>query len=91
MSEVVEFWDGVKTNNPLQHLQALLATPEASHGRGLEFCCKTIRRAMEMPEFTLEVIIESLAKIKVGEDTDQQIQDMIEKRLSNLDSDIVIK
>lgn len=46
---------------------------------------------MEMPEFTLEVIIESLAKIKVGEDTDQQIQDMIEKRLSNLDSDIVIK
>jgi len=46
---------------------------------------------MEMPEFTLDQIVEALTKIKVGDETEQTIQEMMDQRLTNLDSDIVIK
>lgn len=69
LAEVVEFWDGVKTHNPLAHLQTIVANTEAGP-RQLEFACKTVRRAMEMPEFTLDQIVEALLKVKVGEEAE---------------------
>lgn len=90
LGEQVEFWDGVKSSNPVQQLNNMLAAGDQS-SRFLEFACKCIRRAMEDPQFTTDQIIEALAKIKFDEATEDLIKELIDSRIRNLDEDIVIK
>ncbi len=50
LTSVVEFWEGIKVNNPAQQLQAILGAfdPANPNPKYLEFCCKSIRRSMEL-------------------------------------------
>lgn len=50
MTQVVEFWEGIKLNNPAQQLQTILGAFDAANPnpKYLEFCCKCIRRSMEL-------------------------------------------
>jgi len=85
----VEFWDGIKTNNPLVQLTNLCAAVEASP-RLLEFACKCIRRAMEMPEFTVDQILDALqTKLKNPDNT--EVLELIKNRIVNLVDDVVLK
>ena len=47
LAALVEFWEGIKVNNPIVQLQHLCASADAENKRYLEFCCKCVRRAME--------------------------------------------
>ncbi len=65
LSEQVEFWDGLKINSPALQLAQICAAVEVSP-RLLEFCCKCIRRAMELSDFKVEELIDLLVnKIKI--------------------------
>lgn len=59
IKDQLEFWDGLKVNNPITHLTAICAATEVSP-RMLEFACKCIRRAMELPEFNIDEVYELL-------------------------------
>jgi hypothetical protein len=52
LSTIVDFWEGVKTANPVAHLNTILAAAEKGK-RHLEFACKCVRRAMELPDCNL--------------------------------------
>ncbi len=73
MKEQLEFWDGLKVNSPLVQLSQICSAVEASP-RMLEFACKCIRRAMELPEFKLDEILDLLAtKVKIAPNIEEQI------------------
>lgn len=44
-----------------------------------------------MPEFTMDIIIEALSKVKVDETIAALISELMDNRISNLNEDIVIK
>lgn len=59
LATIVDFWEGVKTNNPVAHLNTILTAVEKGK-RNLEFACKCVRRAMEMPDCNLVDLQETL-------------------------------
>ena len=81
--QIVEFWEGVKVNNPQGQLQQILAAFDAgqTNHRYLEFVCKCVRRAMELglQSFTeLEEILNS--KVKLPEDMISSIENKLAER-----------
>ena len=69
LTSVVEFWEGIKVNNPAQQLQAILGAfdPANPNPKYLEFCCKSIRRSMELGLQTFAELEEILSsKVKLG-------------------------
>lgn len=98
MTQLVEFWENMKTNNPVAHIGNVVTAfenPEASSSlkaRFLEFCCKCVRRAMEMPETNLTELQETLSeKVKSPEGKEDPILDLFASRLDNLQHDVVVK
>jgi hypothetical protein len=58
----------------------------------LEFACKCIRRAMELPEFKVDEIYELLQnKIKINVNIESEVGEMITSRADLLEKDIVLK
>jgi hypothetical protein len=51
-------------SNPVAHLQTILGSADAATENKLylEFCCKCIRRAMELPETDIDELSELLTK-----------------------------
>lgn len=91
LKEQLEFWDGLKVNNPVSHLAVICAQVEISP-RQLEFACKCIRRAMETPEFKVEDLQDLLQnKVKVGAEIEDAVQEMLKTRQELLEKDIVLK
>lgn len=91
MKEQLEFWDGLKVNNPLVHLGNICAAVEVSP-RMLEFACKCIRRAMEQPDFKNEEVYELLLnKVKISEAIETDVLELMSKRVELLDQDVVLK
>jgi hypothetical protein len=69
----VDFWEGVKVNNPIAQLNTILASADKGK-RHLEFCCKCVRRAMEMPDVNLEELAATLEeKLTVPEDLKEAV------------------
>ena len=56
VSTKVEFWEQIKINKPSGQLTALLAANagegEVTNANYVEMCCKCVRRAMEIGDFT---------------------------------------
>lgn len=78
-------------NNPIVQLTQICAAVEVSP-RMLEFACKCIRRSMELPDFKVDEIYELLLnKVKIADNIQQDVQDMIKNREDLLDKDIVLK
>jgi hypothetical protein len=91
---VADFWEGVKVRKPTEQLTELVSQPDAAEENKyfLEFCCKCIRRAMEMPDANLEELAETLdSKVKCSDAVMEGVLAILSKRLENLDSDIVVK
>jgi hypothetical protein len=91
---VADFWEGVKVRKPTEQLTELVSQPDAAEENKhfLEFCCKCIRRAMEMPDAHLEELAETLdSKVKCSDAVMEGVLAILSKRLENLDSDIVVK
>jgi hypothetical protein len=79
----------MKTNNPIVQLTNICAAVEASP-RLLEFACKCVRRAMEMPEITVDQILDALqTKLKNPDHTD--VLELLKSRIINLMEDVVLK
>ena len=92
LTALVEFWEGVKVNNPIVQLQQLCASADAENKRYLEFCCKCVRRAMEQPETDLEELSRILTEtVRVNPEDMAAVLEILDNRTSNLDSDIVVK
>jgi len=69
----LEFWDGLKVNNPIIQLTQICAAVELSP-RMLEFACKCIRRAMELTDFKVDEIIDLLVnKVKIGPNIEDDV------------------
>jgi hypothetical protein len=80
LKEQLEFWDGLKVNNPIVQLTQICNAVE-SQSRQLEFACKCIRRAMEMPDFKVDEIMDLLVnKVKIGPAIEDEVQEMLTKR-----------
>jgi hypothetical protein len=87
----VEFWDGLKVNSPAAQLAQICTAVEASP-RLLEFCCKCIRRAMELPELKVDELIDLLInKVKIDNKVEIDVSDILTKRFELLEQDIVLK
>ena len=92
VSALVDFWEGVKVNNPVAQLTQLCANVDQESKRYLEFCCKCVRRAMEQPETDLEELSRILNEnVRVDPEDMQSVLDILDSRVQNLDSDIVVK
>jgi hypothetical protein len=98
LESVVAFWEGIKVNNPQAQLTAVLNAfdPANPNPKYLEFCCKCIRRSMELglQTFTdLEDIIQN--KVKQGNAQVEELVSLVEsktgERIEYLDKDIVRK
>ena len=92
--QLVDFWEGVKLNNPLVQVQQIIQAYDAGnqHARYLEFCCKCVRRAMELGIGTFQELEELLQnKIKLSEEMMAPIENKSAERLEYLDKDIVRK
>ena len=69
--------------------EAVGATPSE---RLLEFCCKCVRRAMELPSTDFEELSELLKnKIKTNVEREEPVFKLLSNRIDNLQHDIVIK
>ena len=57
MAGMVDFWDAVNSGNPITQLNSLCDAANAEgapeNANFIEFCCKCVRRAMELPETDL--------------------------------------
>ena len=94
LQQLIDFWEGVKVNNPVSHLQSILAQADAANEnkKYLEFCCKCVRRAMEIPETDLDELSELLSsKVVVSQDKTVKVLELLTSRVTNLDQDIVVK
>jgi len=95
LSQKVDFWEQVKLNKPSAQLAALIAAHDAGteNPRYLEFCCKCIRRAMEINDYeSLEALgVKIKEGVKVSEEDEAAIETRINERLEYLDKDIVRK
>ena len=92
ITALVDFWEGVKVSNPISQLQQLCAAADQENKRYLEFCCKCVRRAMEQPETDLEELARILNdSVRVSPEDMAQVLEILDGRVSNLDSDIVVK
>ena len=111
LQSLVEFWEGVKVNNPVAQLNAIIAAanppadPKApkdvqpvatdsdnKNKQYLEFVCKCIRRAMELPETDFNELNETLTnKVKVDVACEEGVLGLLESRIKNLTDDIVAK
>lgn len=77
LKEQLEFWDGVKVNSPLVQLNQICSAVEASP-RMLEFACKCIRRAMELPDFKLDEILDLLSnKVRITPSVEEKISQLL--------------
>jgi hypothetical protein len=82
---LAEFWEGVKTTSAMAQLNTMLASADKSK-RHLEFCCKCVRRAMELPDVNLEELATLLEeKLGVPEELKEAIYSLLEQRVSNLE------
>jgi hypothetical protein len=91
LKEQLEFWDGLKVNNPIVQLSQICAAVELSP-RMLEFACKCIRRSMELPDFKIEELYDLLVnKIKIAPSIEDQVLELIKNRVELLKKDIVLK
>jgi len=104
---LVDFWEGIKLNSPVAQLNALIlaANPPVDpkggkpvevqvvdNERYLEFVCKCVRRAMELPETDFNELNETLNnKVKVDQACEEGIISMLKSRVDNLSQDIVDK
>ena len=50
LTALVDFWEGIKTGTPATQLQQILTAfdPNNPNPKYLEFCCKCVRRSMEL-------------------------------------------
>jgi len=50
LDQVVNFWEGIKVNNPQQQLTTVINSfdPANPNAKYLEFACKCVRRSMEL-------------------------------------------
>lgn len=68
------------------------APQDNDNKRYLEFVCKCVRRAMELPETDFNELNETLTnKVKIDTACEEGIAAMLKTRLENLASDIVEK
>lgn len=99
---LVDFWEAIKTTNPVTQLNALIlaASPPADpkgiqkeaapsseneNKRYLEFVCKCVRRAMELPDTDFNELHETLTnKIKVDQSCEEGIMAILNSRIENL-------
>lgn len=73
-------------------LQQLCASTDTESKRYLEFCCKCVRRAMEQPETDHDELSRILNEsVRVDPEIMLQVLDILENRVRNLESDIVVK
>lgn len=74
-------------------MTTVLQTSETSSNKKLlEFCCKCIRRALELPEANFDEISDLMSsKVKVSEEVLEKIDSLLAARIENLDSDVVVK
>mmetsp|Transcript_9422 Transcript_9422/g.8932 ORF Transcript_9422/g.8932 Transcript_9422/m.8932 type:complete len:105 (-) Transcript_9422:303-617(-) len=91
---MVEFWEGIKVNNPQAILNQTLQQYDSGqpNSRYLEFCCKCVRRSMELglQQFgELEEILNS--KVKLPEDVLGPVETKFAERVEYLSQDIVRK
>jgi hypothetical protein len=69
----------------MAQLNTMLASADKSK-RHLEFCCKCVRRAMELPDVNLEELATLLEeKLGVPEELKEAIYSLLEQRVSNLE------
>ena len=91
----VDFWEQVKLNKPSAQLGTLIQANDAGNvnPRYLEFCCKCVRRAMEIGDYqSFEELGQRLKEgIKVPEEDEATIETRVNERLEYLDKDIVRK
>ena len=95
MQAKAEFWEQVKLNKPSAQLTALIQAKTAGNDnhRFLEFCCKCVRRALEVGDYNS---FEELGKqiedgVKVPDVDAAAIETRINERLEYLSKDIVRK
>ena len=98
LTSVVDFWEGIKLNNPASQLQSILTAfdPANPNPKYLEFCCKCIRRSMELGLQSFAELEDLLAnKIKIGSSAADELVALVEnkitERLEYLDKDVVRK
>ena len=92
LQALVDFWEGVRNNNPIAQLQQICNSSDADNKRYLEFCCKCVRRAMELPETDLDDLGKLLNdNVRTNPEDLMQVLEILENRVRNLDSDIVVK
>ena len=92
LQALVDFWEGVQHSNPVVQLQQLCASTDTESKRYLEFCCKCVRRAMEQPETDHDELSRILNEsVRVDPEIMLQVLDILENRVRNLESDIVVK
>jgi hypothetical protein len=91
----VDFWEQVKLNKPSAQLASLISAHEAGNEnpRYLEFCCKCIRRALEMGDYeSFDALTEKIKDgVKIQEDDEAAIENTINERIGYLEKDIVRK
>ena len=92
LQALVDFWEGVRNNNPIAQLQQICNSSDADNKRYLEFCCKCVRRAMELPETDLDDLGKLLNdNVRTNPEDLMQVLEILENRVRNLDTDIVVK
>jgi len=78
-------------NNPIVQLGQICAAVEVSP-RMLEFACKCLRRAMELPDFKVDDVYDLLLnKVKIAPNIEADVVELMTKRAELLDQDIVLK
>ena len=72
--------------------QEVVAPTENENKRYLEFICKCVRRAMELPETDFNELNDTLShKIKVDAACEEGVLGLLTARVENLTQDIVVK
>ena len=96
LTGMVEFWDAVNSGNPITQLNALCDAANAEgapeNANFIEFCCKCVRRAMELPETDLNELATILVdKVSVSEEVSQRVNAILGERIEHLENDVVTK